>query len=352
MPEYLLPDSLVSRFAASSFAPRLLVSRLKSDDPLLREIDQAIADTPGEVMEEILTDPLVKVWTEIDRSFANKGGPGRQVFHYLLNREIYRRRSDALQDRGARPKPYDHTALLDLEPDAENLVPLSAFQVGMGGGLIRNGYVFSPTPPLSGASSQSSSSRVLFALRALEPRIRIDPLLIQPAEKFVPQEFRMFAYGRPLDWERIAALRDEEFVRWLPDELSAPIDSAFTELVWRRRPDGVHFECEEVPKSRAMRAARYFHAIYDDDTQAITHADAALRFYSEDELAARGDEHLRKLSKVGVRIKLFRVDGEIDLEVWSGLVAGAFTGNNDVQRYFVGERAFEDEYSPLLPRQR
>lgn len=99
-----------------------------------------------------------------------------------------------------------------------------------------------------------------------------------------------------------------------------------------------------------MRAARYFHSIYNPHAQVIVHADAALRFYSDGELAARKAEHLRKLSKVGVRVKLFRVDGEIDPEVWSGLVAGAFSGNNDVQRYFVGERTFEDEYSPVLSR--
>jgi hypothetical protein len=350
MPDYSLPDSIVARFAADFFSPRLLVSRLSSNDPLLREIDQAIENIPQELMEEVLTDPVTKVWLDIDNSFADQGGPGRIVFHHLLNWEIYRRRSTALQDKGPRPKPYDHPALLDVEPDAESLVPLSAFEIGMTGGLVRNGHVFSPTPPLGGVSSQSSSSRVLFALRTLAPRIRVDPLLIQPAEGFVSQAFRMFAYGRPLDWQRITELRGEEFARWLPDEMSMPLDIAFTDVVWSRRSDDIHFECEEVPKARAMRAARYFHAIYDPETQTIVHSDAALRFYSESELAARGGEHLRKLSKVGVRVKLFRVDGEIDPEIWSGLVAGAFSGNNDVQRYFVGERLFEDEYSPLLPR--
>jgi hypothetical protein len=160
--------------------------------------------------------------------------------------------------------------------------------------------------------------------------------------------FRMFAYGRPLDWDRIATLRGEEFVRWLPDELTFPIDSAYTDLVWSRRDDGVHFECEEVPNATS-RAARYFHSIYDVDNRTIIHADLALRFYTPDELLARKQEHLRKLSKVGQRIKLFRVDGAIEPEVWSGLVAGAFVCHNDVQRYFLGERAFEDEYSPLLP---
>jgi hypothetical protein len=350
MPDYTIPDSLVARFAADCFSPRLLVSRLAPDDPLLREIDQAIVDIPPEVMEEVLTDPVSKVWLGIDESFADQGGPGRIAFHHLLSWEIYRRRSTALQDRAPRPKPYDHPALVDLEPDGESLVPLSAFEIGTGGGLVRNGYVFSPTLPLGGVSSQSSSSRVLFALAGLEPHIRVDPLLIQPAEKFVPQAFRMFAYGRPLDWQRITGLRSEEFARWLPDEMSMPLDAAFTDVIWSRRSDGIHFECEEVPNVHAMRAARYFHAIYEPETQVIVHADAALRFYSDDELAARGSEHLRRLSKVGVRVKLFRVDGDIDPEVWSGLVAGAFSGNNDVQRYFVGKRNFEDEYSPLLRR--
>lgn len=159
MSEYSIPDALVARFAADFFSPRLLVSRLPPDEPLLREIDRAIADIPREVMEEVLTDPVSKVWLGIDKSFADQGGPGRIVFHHLLNWEIYRRRSMALLDRGPRPKPYDHPALLDLEPDTEGLVPLSAFEIGTGGGLVRNGYVFLPTPPLGGVSSQSGTDR-------------------------------------------------------------------------------------------------------------------------------------------------------------------------------------------------
>lgn len=154
MLEYALPDALVARFASNTFSPRLLVSRLLPDDALLRDIDEAIADIPPDVMEDVLTDPVSKVWLDIDKSFASQGGPGRIVFHHLLNREIYRRRSAALQDRGARSKPYDHPALADLEPDTEGLVPLRAFEIGIDGGLTRNGHVFSPTPPLGGVSSR------------------------------------------------------------------------------------------------------------------------------------------------------------------------------------------------------
>ena len=38
-----------------------------------------------------------------------------------------------------------------------------------------------------------------------------------------------------------------------------------------------------------MREGRYFHSIYDTASRAITHVDAALRFYSEDELASRSE---------------------------------------------------------------
>ena len=95
------------------------------------------------------------------------------------------------------------------------------------------------------------------------------------------------------------------------------------------------------------RPSRYFHAIYAPAEEVFVHSDAAVRYYTETELDLRKQAHLHSLGKVGVRVKLFRVDGPLDVATWSTLIAGSFVWNNDIQRYFRGERPFAVEHASL-----
>ena len=208
------------------------------------------------------------------------------------------------------------------------------------GYLIHNDYVFSPPPPLQQLNSHYWFAQALLRLpKKAVVRVRLDPFLVSPATSYRIPVYKMLVFGRGLDWQRLRALKDEESARWMPDELTTA-DYEFTDLTWCRRSDGVHFECEEIPKDAENRPGRYFHAIYDADGGNFSHADAAVRYYTETDLDSRRQSHLKDLAKVGARVKLFRVDGVLGREDWATLFAGFFVWNSDVQRYLAGTRDF------------
>lgn len=187
--------------------------------------------------------------------------------------------------------------------------------------------------------NQEYWGRVLaIASELCERRVRLDPLLVCPADEYRAAMYRMTVYGVPLDWGRLEALREPLHGRWIPDPGSRP-GIAFTEIVWTPRDDGVHFACEEVPTTKlaSSRGARYFHSIYDPVSEAFVHADGALRLYSDEDLVSRQAIHLRKGGKMGSRAKVFVANGRIDRAAWCRLVAAFFVWNADVESYFGGK---------------
>jgi hypothetical protein len=157
--------------------------------------------------------------------------------------------------------------------------------------------------------------------------------------------YRMWMYGRPIDWERLRHLRQPEHGRWHPDGLSHK--SGFTDFSWEPRSDGIHFLGEEVPKveSCASEASRYLHAIYNPTSEKIEHFDGALRIFTPEEIGLRHSLHVRKGGKLGVRKKVFRTDAPIERNAFSVIAQAFFVWNKDVRRYFTQELALPD--SPL-----
>ena len=154
--------------------------------------------------------------------------------------------------------------------------------------------------------------------------------------------YRMWMYGRPLDWGRLAHLRQLEHGRWLAGSLSR--ESEFTDFCWAPRSDGIHFVCEEVPRaeSYAREPSRYLHAIYNLKSEKIEHLDGALRVFTLDEISRRHALHVRSGGKLGVREKVFRMDEPIDRDRFSALAQAFYVWNEDVGRYFTQELALSD----------
>jgi len=179
---------------------------------------------------------------------------------------------------------------------------------------------------------------VLRGIKGCQVRIRLDPLLVCPVDEYSQVAYLMTVYGVPLDWQDITTLRAERHGRWMPDP-GWQDDVAFTDVVWTPRDDGVHFQCEEVPKPELAdaRGARYFHSIYQRESGKFIHADGALRIYSEPELTDRQGIHLRNTGKVGARAKVFVADGEIEAQAWCELVGAYFVWNRDVESYVGGK---------------
>ena len=147
--------------------------------------------------------------------------------------------------------------------------------------------------------------------------------------------YKMFMYGRPLDWSRIAGLRESEHGRWLPD---GPLGrkSLFTDFCWQPRANEVHFTCEEVPVlAVSPEASRYLHAIYLPERESFEHFDGALRVYTVEELSRRHDLHVRNAGKLGYRQKVFRADEAIPQEAFSAVTQAFFVWNYDIQTYLA-----------------
>jgi hypothetical protein len=173
---------------------------------------------------------------------------------------------------------------------------------------------------------------------ACERKVRLDPLFVCPANEYRQVMYRMTVYGVPLEWQRLANLREPLQGKWIPDR-GEHSDVEYTEVVWSPRDDGVHFACEELPKPglARTRGARYFHSIYHPGSKTFVHADGALRLYSENELGSRAQVHLRRGGKMGTRAKVFAANGRIEREAWCRLVAAFFVWNADVQAYIGGK---------------
>jgi len=344
------PEDLLQALSAAPGDPRWELEDIDryADHPMRAALETAQGSIPEGVMEHFLTDPTCADWIRFQGTKADDRQVRLEVLIAFTYQELYARRSACLRESSGRPAPYDHPAVADLQPDIDLLVPLSAFDCRLSY-LVRKGYVFSLPSPLRQLNSHYWFTQALLRLpEEAVVRVRLDPFLVNPAASYRAPFYRMLVFGRDLDWQRLRDLRGEESARWMPDELTTT-ECEFTDLIWCRRSDGVHFECEEIPKDAESRPGRYFHAIYDADGCSFSHADAAVRYYTVTELESRRQSHLKDLGKVGARVKLFRVDGVLGREDWATLFAGFFVWNNDVQRYVMGTRNFTASRSLLVP---
>jgi hypothetical protein len=302
----------------------------------------ALAELGTELIDELVSSSRLKrVFQDLDISATSPWGQV-EILATVLDQQIYEIRSAALRIRSPRPAPLDHPALADVAVTSECLVPLAAFDTRLGG-LKRNGYVFQVASALPDPLAQHWATEKLSALSSAEVFVRLDPLIVAREAEYRATIAKMWLFGRGLDWNRICTLRNCDFARWLPDGSDSEI--RFTDVIWKRRNDGVHFECEEVPSAAHIRAARYLHAILDPVAGIFTHTDFAARFYDPAGLDARCDRHLKDLDKVGIRVKLFRTDTSLSVDTWADLVVSAFVWNDDVKDYFNAHRDFGAEHS-------
>ncbi len=260
------------------------------------------------------------------------------VIGHFIDRAIATKRISLLKTSKNSPqiKPYDHPNLNGIELDNNCLVRLSEFDTSLRY-LKRGSTVFQILPSIAySINSVYWLSHILFRLaKQGEIRIRLDPLMVQEASTYRPTEYKMWVYGKELDWQDISSLKEDRHMKWLPNHGFQP-DVEFTDLVWAPRDNEIHFICEELPKKElvSIRGSRYFHGIYVPDNPRFIHCDGAIRIYSIQEIEQRYTTHVRNMGKIGKRVKIFQTDFDIPTIDWVSIVLAFYVWNMDIEKYF------------------
>jgi hypothetical protein len=337
MEQIIIPEEVVDHFGISNIPVYFSLSGVVDDDSqvgrnirtLLKKVEALLDSPPSEppfwfTQSQGLDFDTRRLW----------------VTERLISEAIAQRRLNILvEDYEAETKrPYQHSSLAGLLPDTHGLVPLNAFdeRPNFFPGLRRGQAVFEILPTIPTAlNSMYWAMHILRSIPGVEKLIRLDPLLMQPAVGYSPIFYKMLVYGKELDWDALSRIRQPEHARFQPAS-GWQMDVQFTDLVWAPIDEGIQFICEEVPTSDSfqLRPSRYFHAIFVPARKSFIHCDGALRLYTVNSLRERLNSHVRKAGKMGKRVKVFAINGDIPAETWTSLVCAYFVWNQDIEQYF------------------
>ncbi|MCL4204061.1 MAG: hypothetical protein KJ000_16280 [Pirellulaceae bacterium] len=139
----------------------------------------------------------------------------------------------------------------------------------------------------------------------------------------------------------------------------SPFDSNYslvkTEFLWKaNETDGVKtLEIEEVASESTpvdnWHVNRYVHAERDTVRRTFRHFDAAAKVYPHSTYKQRVDETMPNQIKPAHYIKLFRIDGNINLDDWLSLLSMFYKGNEMVVEYF-DPQLFREKFLPIISR--
>lgn len=128
-----------------------------------------------------------------------------------------------------------------------------------------------------------------------------------------------------------------------------------TEFLWKaNEADGVKtLEIEEVASHATpmdnWHVNRYVHAERDTVRRTFRHFDAAAKVYPHSSYKQRVDETMPIQIRPAHYIKLFRIDGEINLDDWLSLLSMFYKGNEMIVEYF-DPALFQEKFQPIIAR--
>lgn len=133
------------------------------------------------------------------------------------------------------------------------------------------------------------------------------------------------------------------------------------DVKWETREDIKTFQAEELKiedfqinyKNSTFYPARYFHSTYLLQEKYFNHLDGAIHLYNEEEYLMRINNSLNfnKNSTKKIKplsIKLFKINGKIDLNEWENLTSKFYAGNPYIVEYFEG--VFPESTKKLIDR--
>ena len=195
-------------------------------------------------------------------------------------------------------------------------------------------------------------------------RIAIDPLRLMPKEHFVQiAEFDAW-FGPDFDRSKLDDINEVGLTvkkRIQPSIFALTNSIDRTEFFWSHR-DGIKtLEIEEVSDIRntydTYNINRYAHCERHVEAGVLRHFDGAVKVYKQG-YSARCATQLPTAASCDNYIKLFRIDGNIDIDRWIDLSAHFFKGNEMILEYFDPsgfEREFgarQREYRDVKQRQK
>lgn len=213
--------------------------------------------------------------------------------------------------------------------------------------LLRRGYTARPNfdflGRLRGYHHRSRSANTF--------RVAIDHRRIMPKEYYARVIELDTWYGPPFDPARLdepgavgltVVVRNKDSLFELTNHLDR------TEFLWSYRNGIKTFEAEEI-SSAGYQFDTYYLNRYVHSERAVgpgvtRHLDGAAKVYLSDAYQDRVDSHLPKEARCFRKVKLWRIDGDIDLESWINLICFFFKSNEMLIEYFNPdefERMFE-----------
>lgn len=263
---------------------------------------------------------------------------------HILSNAIFEERINELLEEENRPAPYNSDNLVQLPLEKNNLAFIKNFDLSSRR-LEFNKKIYQITPSIFAENSSYWLSNLILnaAIKLnLNFKIRLHPFIETPSFNYSAMEYRMNVYGKPLDWEKLLNLKNEDFGQWFDEKDYNR--NGITDYVWSpKKNDEIHFTCEELPKSgNKYLLSRYFHSIFNQETGEIKHCDGAIRIYDKQEFENRSKFHIRnsEVRKIGKRIKIFQYDAkdnderELSKDMFSLLAVNFFVWNEDVINYF------------------
>jgi len=172
-------------------------------------------------------------------------------------------------------------------------------------------------------------------------RLKIDQDIIGLAETFVPAMEFEYWHG-PRFKEAVPDIANEVTVHGM-DQFNRIFNGVDRTEFYRKIESGEQtFEIEEIKYLPSMGISaedfgcRYIHSQFDVKTKNFKHFDGAIRLYDKTKMDVRNQRNIKNAGKDALYTKLFRIDGQLPLSAWQGLIHNYFQGNNLIEEYFTG----------------
>ena len=111
-----------------------------------------------------------------------------------------------------------------------------------------------------------------------------------------------------------------------------------TEFYWSRRDEIKTLEVEELSGESYLFDSyylnRYVHSERDINERILRHFDGAVKVYLQDSYKNRLASQMPAEPRSFRKIKLFRIDGDIDIDEWIDLISFFYKGNEMIIEYF------------------